>query len=90
MAEVNKVVAPVGQLVVIAGVVNAGSEGFRFLPSCHEKVVSWSLSHDDDDFNHGHCASLDSLFTIACIIIIQRWIDCYEKYSPVIVAQTKK
>ena len=78
MAEANKAVAPVGQLLVIAGVVNAGWEGLDSCPhaSCHEKVVSCSLSHDDDDFNHGHCSSLDSLFTIACIIIIQRWFDC--------------
>jgi len=64
------VVAPVGQLLVIAGVVNAGSEGFRFLPSCHEKVVSCSLSHDDDDFNHTVTARLWIVFLLSPALLL--------------------
>ncbi len=67
MAVVKKVVAPVDQHLAIAKVFTAdiaGSEGFRFPPSCQEKVVISSLSHGVDDLT-------GSLSTIGCVVIIQ-------------------
>ncbi len=64
----QKVVAPVDQHPAIAKVFIAdvvGSEGFRFPPSCQEKVVSCSLSHGVEDLT----GSLST--TIGCVVIIQ-------------------
>jgi hypothetical protein len=79
MAVVNKVVTLADQLLVISGVfrVQCGIGRFRLQSSCHEKVVSCSLSPHNARRGF-QPRPLDSLFTIDCIVImsIQREIDC--------------